>query len=286
MSNKFPLAPGITLAATPLGNIGDATDRLRGALASADVIAAEDTRRARSLASALDVELSARVVSNFDHNESDRVRELLDAARSGRRVLVISDAGMPVVSDPGLTVVAAAHDEGLPVTCLPGPSAVTTALALSGLSVGKFAFDGFAPRKSGQRRAWLESIKNEDRAVCFFESPHRIAATLQDAAEVLGEDRRAAVTRELTKTYEEVRRGTLGELAQWAADGVRGEITVVLDVAPPMSEDPDSMVDEVEALVGSGVRLKDACRQVAEERGIAKYREVYEAVLRNRREAE
>lgn len=284
MSNKYPLQPGITLAATPLGNIGDATDRLRAALAGADIIAAEDTRRARSLAAALDVEISARVVSNFDHNESDRVRELIDAARSGHRVLVVTDAGMPVVSDPGLTVVAAAHDAGLPVTCLPGPSAVTTALALSGLSVGKFAFDGFAPRKQGARRAWLESIKKEDRAVCFFESPHRIAATLEDAAEVLGPDRLAAVTRELTKTFEEVRRGTLAELAEWAADGVRGEITVVLDVAPPQAADPDSMVDDVEALVADGARLKDACRQVAEERGIAKYREVYEAVLRHRRE--
>ncbi|WP_448852083.1 16S rRNA (cytidine(1402)-2'-O)-methyltransferase [Corynebacterium sp. 335C] len=274
-----PLAPGITLAATPLGNMGDATDRLRDALADADVIAAEDTRRARSLASALGVEIRARVVSNFDHNEDGRAADLVEAAKSGRKVLVVTDAGMPVVSDPGLGVVAAAHDAGVPVTCLPGPSAVTTALALSGLGVGRFAFDGFAPRKSGPRRRWLESIADERRAVCFFESPHRLAQTLDDAVEVLGGDRRAAVVRELTKLHEEVKRGTLAELAAWAADGVRGEITVVLDAAEQRAADPADLVGEVEDRVAEGERLKDACRAVAAAHGLGGHRELYQAVL-------
>lgn len=223
---------GIVLAATPLGNLGDASARLVEALESADVIAAEDTRRTRQLAAALGIELKARVVSNFDHNEDSRVAELIDAARTGT-VVVVTDAGMPLVSDPGHSVVSAAHDAGVPVTCVPGPSAVTTALALSGLNVGHFIFDGFAPRKAGARRAWLETLQGEHRAVCFFESPHRIAATLADAADVLGHARRAAVCRELTKTYEEVRRAPLGELAAWAADGLRGEITVVIEGGRP-----------------------------------------------------
>ncbi len=275
------LQPGITLAATPLGNIGDATDRLRAALGEADVIAAEDTRRARQLASALGVEIRGRVVSNFDHNEAQRIEQLLDAARSGRRVLVVTDAGMPVVSDPGLAVVAAAHDADLPVTCLPGPSAVTTALALSGLKVGRFIFDGFAPRKPGARRDWLQSLVGEQRACCFFESPHRLAATLAEAADILGGDRRVAVCRELTKMYEETRRGTLEEIAAWAADGVRGEITVVLEGAGVSTApvNPEDLVEEVEFRVSGGERLKDACRSVAGTAGLVKHRELYQAVL-------
>lgn len=282
---RHPLRPGITLAATPLGNAGDAGDRLRDALADADLIAAEDTRRTRALAAALEVPIRARVVSNFDHNEDGRAAELVDAARAGARVLVVSDAGMPVVSDPGLGVVAAAHAAGVPVTCLPGPSAVTAALALSGLGVGRFIFDGFAPRKAGPRRAWLESLRSERRAVCFFESPHRIAATLADAAEVLGAERRAAVARELTKTHEEVRRGGLGELADWAAGGLRGEITVVLDGAGEApAEDPAELVAAVERRAADGARLKEACREVLAARpgsGV-RPRELYEAVLRGR----
>ena len=275
------LRPGITLAATPLGNIGDASDRLRMVLAEADVIAAEDTRRTRNLANALGVELRGRVVSNFDHNEDQRIDTLLSAAASGQRVVVVTDAGMPVVSDPGLAIVAAAHDAGIPVTCVPGPSAVTTALALSGLNVGHFCFDGFAPRKQGARRAWLESLLNERRACCFFESPHRLAATLADAAEVLGEDRRVAVSRELTKLYEETKRGTLAELAEWAAEGVRGEITVVIEGVQPGAESVsmDELVERVESRVAAGERLKDACKGVAKEAGLSKHRELYQAVL-------
>lgn len=274
------LPAGVVLAATPLGNVGDASPRLGAALATADVIAAEDTRRTRALASALGVEISGRIVSNFDHNEASRVAQLLDAARSGT-VLVVTDAGMPLVSDPGLSLVDAAHDAGIPVTCIPGPSAVPTALALSGLNVGHFIFDGFAPRKQGARRSWLESLKSEKRAVCFFESPHRLDDTLAAAAEVLGQ-RRAAVCRELTKTYEEVRRGSLAELAEWARDGVRGEITVVIEGATGAAVvDLESLVPDVEKLVESGARLKEACKTVAGTHTVSS-RELYEAVLAER----
>ncbi len=271
---------GVVLAATPLGNIGDASDRLREALAQADVIAAEDTRRARNLAAALEVVPRGRFVSNFDHNEDARQQELLAAARTGT-VLVVTDAGMPIVSDPGLALVAAAHDAGVPVTCIPGPSAVTTALALSGLNVGHFIFDGFAPRKSGARETWLQSLVGERRAVCFFESPHRIAATLEDCARVLGTERRAAVCRELTKTYEEVKRASLGELAQWASQGVRGEITVVIEGGAAAAPEPEDLVGEVLRRVDAGERMKDAARDVAKAHGI-KGSLLYDATLNSR----
>ena len=273
-------ATGIVLAATPLGNIGDASARLVEALGAADVIAAEDTRRTRQLAAALGVELAAKVVSNFDHNEKLRVDELIDAART-RMVLVVTDAGMPLVSDPGHVVVSAAHDAGVNVTCVPGPSAVTTALALSGLNVGHFIFDGFAPRKSGPRRAWLETLKDQHRAVCFFESPHRIGATLADAADVLGGDRRAAVCRELTKTYEEVKRASLSELAQWAAEGLRGEITVVIEGGAPAARNATDLVDAVRARVDAGERLKDVVKDIARAHGV-KAGDLYDEALTQR----
>jgi len=268
----------LIVAGVPMGNPGDATARLISALGEADVIAAEDTRRARSLAASLDVETRGRILSFYDHNEQGRIPQLLAALDAGETVLLITDAGMPSVSDPGYRLVAAVVDAGHRVTCLPGPSAVTTALALSGLPVERFLFDGFAPRKSGARRAWLTDLVAERRAAVFFESPHRLAETLADAAEVLGTDRRAAVCRELTKTYEEVRRGTLGELAAWAADGVRGEITVVVEGAAAVSANPEDHVAAVLRRVDAGERLKDACAAVAAETGASK-RELYEAAL-------
>lgn len=270
---------GVILAATPLGNPLDASIRLIDALGSADVVAAEDTRRTRALADALGVEITGKIVSNFDHNEADRAAGLVARAAAGARVLVVTDAGMPAVSDPGFPLVQAAQDAGVPVTCLPGPSAVPTALALSGVGVGHFAFDGFAPRKDGARRQWLESVRDSTRAVSFFESPHRLAATLSTAAEVCGADREAAVCRELTKTFEEVVRGPLGELAVWAADGVRGEITVVISASSgPEVRRPEELVGEVEQKVGEGMRLKDATREVSTVHGVSR-RELYEAVL-------
>ncbi|MFI9508741.1 16S rRNA (cytidine(1402)-2'-O)-methyltransferase [Nocardia sp. NPDC052566] len=272
----------LVLAATPMGDVGDASQRLRDALGSADIVAAEDTRRTRALAKALGIEITGRVVSFYDHVETARIPALLGDIEAGRTVLLVTDAGMPSVSDPGYRMVAACVERDLPVTCLPGPSAVTTALALSALPVERFCFDGFPPRKSGQRREWLRALATEPRACVFFEAPHRLADCLADAVDVLGPDRRAAVCRELTKTYEEVVRGTLAELAAWAVDGARGEITVVLEGAQPKSADPVDLVDEVEALVESGLRLKDACAQLATESGVSR-RELYDAVLAARR---
>lgn len=277
MTSSHFLPKGIILAATPLGNIGDATDRLKEGLAYADVIAAEDTRRVRSLAQALGIEIRGKVVSNFDHNEQSRAAQLVELAHN-QTVLVVTDAGMPIVSDPGFPLVEAAHAAGVPLTCFPGASAVPTALALSGLKVGKFAFDGFAPRKPGARRAWLESLRQEQRAVVFFESPHRLAETLATAVEVLGPQRLVAVCRELTKTYEEVRRGTLDEMAEWAVDHARGEITVVLDGAGELEVDLDSLLDQVEQLQSEGMRLKDACKQAAQGTQYSG-RELYQAAL-------
>ncbi|MGV9680061.1 16S rRNA (cytidine(1402)-2'-O)-methyltransferase [Nocardia sp. NPDC003482] len=268
----------LVLAATPMGDPGDASRRLREALGSAEVVAAEDTRRTRTLAKALEVEISGRVVSFYDHVETARIPLLLNEIEAGHTVLLVTDAGMPSVSDPGYRMVAACVERGLPVTCLPGPSAVTTALALSGLPVERFCFDGFPPRKSGPRKQWLRTLIREPRAVVFFEAPHRLADSLTDAVEILGPDRRAAVCRELTKTYEEVVRGTLAELAAWATEHARGEITVVIEGAQPLSADPADLVDEVEALVTEGIRLKEACAEIAAATGASR-RELYDAVL-------
>jgi 16S rRNA (cytidine1402-2'-O)-methyltransferase len=261
----------LVLAATPLGDSRDASPRLVDALATADVIAAEDTRRLRSLAAALGVSPSGRIVSFYDAVESARLGGLLESLRDGQSVLLVTDAGMPSVSDPGYRLVAACVAEELPVTCLPGPSAVTTALALSGLPCDRFCFEGFVPRKPGERRKWLSALASEPRTAVFFESPHRIAATLADAAAVLGEDRRAAVCRELTKTYEEIRRGGLGELARWAADGVRGEITVVVSGAEPVAAlDIAELVEQVLVRTADGARLKEAVAEVAAAAGVSK----------------
>jgi 16S rRNA (cytidine1402-2'-O)-methyltransferase len=273
----------LVLAATPLGDSRDASPRLVEALGSADVIAAEDTRRLRSLAAALGATVTGRVVSFYDAVETARLAGLLDSLRAGETVLLVTDAGMPSVSDPGFRLVSACVAEDLPVTCLPGPSAVTTALALSGLHCDRFCFEGFAPRKPGERRKWLSALASEPRTVVFFESPHRIAATLADAAEVLGADRRAAVCRELTKTYEEVRRGPLAELMAWAADGVRGEITVVVAGAEPAAVlDTAALVDQVLSLVAGGTRLKDAVSTVATESGVSR-KALYDAAVMARR---
>lgn len=270
----------VVLAATPIGNPGDASDRLREVLAHSDVVAAEDTRRLRSLATALGVTIRGRVMSFFEHNESGRVPQLLDRVRAGDVVAVVTDAGMPAVSDPGYSLVTACIEAGLPVTCLPGPSAVTTALVLSGLPVDRFCFDGFPPRRAGRRRNWLARLQTEERTCVFFESPHRLAETLSEAADVLGPDRRAAVCRELTKTYEEVLRGTLGELAERTADGVLGEIVVVVEGTGSTGSGAslEELVEYVEERVADGERLKDACAAVAEGSSVTK-RELYQAVL-------
>ncbi|WP_329056726.1 16S rRNA (cytidine(1402)-2'-O)-methyltransferase [Amycolatopsis sp. NBC_01488] len=273
------MVPGrLVLAATPLGDVRDASPRLAEALAEADVIAAEDTRRLRSLTTALGVTPRGRVVSFYEDVETARLPKLLESLRAGETVVLVTDAGMPSVSDPGFRLVAACVAEALPVTCLPGPSAVTTALALSGLPCDRFCFEGFAPRKPGERARWLTSLRDEPRTAVFFESPHRLASLLADAASVLGDSRQAAVCRELTKTYEEVKRGTLSFLAEWASDGVRGEITVVLSGAEPREVAVADLVGEVQSRVDAGERLKSAAAEVAEAAGVSK-KELYDAVL-------
>jgi 16S rRNA (cytidine1402-2'-O)-methyltransferase len=276
------MSPGrLLIGATPLGQPADASVRLVSALGSADVIAAEDTRRIRTLAQALDVKLG-RVVSLFDQNEVTRVPALVTEIEGGATVLLVSDAGMPLISDPGYRLVTACVEAGLPISCLPGPSAVTTALAVSGLPTERFCFEGFAPRKHSARVSWLKTLAAEPRTCVFFESPRRLADCLRDAVEHLGPDRRAVVCRELTKTHEEIVRGPLGELAEWASDGVLGEITVVLAGATPRA-DLATLVAEVNALVDDGMRVKDACaRVVAANPGAPSRRELYDAVLRSR----
>jgi len=276
----------IMLAATPLGNPGDASARLIEALGSADVVAAEDTRRVRRLASDLGVSIPGRIVSFYDAVERERSIELADAAEAGADILVVSDAGMPAVSDPGYRLVALAVERGIRVTVLPGPSAVLAALALSGLPVDRFCFEGFLPRKAGERASRIAELVAEPRTMVFFEAPHRLAATLEALAERLGPDRSAAVCRELTKTYEEVRRGGLGELAGWAAEGVRGEITLVVSGASEAERrdaaglsTPESWVEAVLAKEATGMLRKEAIAEVARRAGVPK-REVYDAVVK------
>jgi len=278
-----PASPGrLLIGATPLGRPSDASARLVSALGSADVIAAEDTRRIRTLAQALDVKLAGKVVSLFDQNEASRVPALVTEIEGGATVLLVSDAGMPLISDPGYRLVTACVEAGLPISCLPGPSAVTTALAVSGLPTERFCFEGFAPRKRSARVSWLATLAAEPRTCVFFESPRRLADCLRDAVEGLGPERRAVVCRELTKTHEEIVRGSLAELAEWADDGVLGEITVVLAGATPRADLP-TLVAEVNALVDAGERVKDACAQVVSANpGSPSRRELYDAVLRSR----
>jgi 16S rRNA (cytidine1402-2'-O)-methyltransferase len=268
----------LILLGAPLGNPGDASTRLRELLAAADVVAAEDTRRLGRLARDLGVEITGKIVSYFEGNEERRTPDLVGAVRDGALVALITDGGMPSVSDPGYRLVRATLDAGLPVTAAPGPSAVTTALALSGLPTDRFCFEGFPPRRPGERRARLAALATEPRTLVFFEAPHRVAGTLADLAAAFGADRPAALCRELTKTYEQVRRAPLGELAeQAAADPPRGEITLVVAGAPaagggrPSDEELRAALAEREA---AGLSRRDAVTAVAAEYGVPR-REVY-----------
>ena len=267
----------LVLAATPIGNLGDASRRLIEALESADVLAAEDTRVAHRLLAGLGVSNRPRLVAVNEHTERARTEEVLAAARTGTVVLV-SDAGTPTVSDPGFALVRAAAEADVEVTALPGASAVLTALALSGLPTDRFAFDGFPPRKPGERRRFLEAYASEPRTTVLFESPNRTAALLAAMVEVLGPDRPAAVARELTKLHEEVVRGTLAELAAWAEGGVRGEVVVVLAGAERAEVSQEDATAEVLRLVAGGSRLADAAAQVASATGLPR-RDLYTAAL-------
>ena len=272
----------LVLAATPIGQASDAPPRLAAELARADLIAAEDTRRLARLASELGVDVKGRVTSYFDGNETARTPGLVERLVEGDRVVLVTDAGMPSVSDPGYRLVAAAIEAGVPVTAVPGPSAVLTALAVSGLPVDRFCFEGFLPRKAGERARRLAALAAEERTLVFFEAPHRTASALAAMSEAFGEDRAAAVCRELTKTHEEVRRGVLADLADWAADGIRGEVTIVVSGAvgsPAVATDPESLRAAVDAEELAGTARKEAIRVVAVRADVPK-RTVYDAVHR------
>jgi 16S rRNA (cytidine1402-2'-O)-methyltransferase len=274
----------LVLAGTPIGNADDASPALRAAIESADIVAAEDTRRFGLLLSRLGWQRPARVVSYFDGNEAGRAAELLDELLAGATVVVVTDAGMPTVSDPGFRLVTAAITAGVPTRVVPGPSAVLVALALSGLPTDRFCFEGFLPRKGEQRRRRLTELAGEPRTMVFFEAPHRLDAFLADARTAFGDERPAAVSRELTKTYEETRRGSLAELAEWASAGVRGEITVVVAGAPVAASPVEDAVRAVLQRVADGERFASAVTAVAEELGTAR-KPLYEAALAARREA-
>ena len=270
----------LILAGTPIGDVEDASPRLRRLLVEADVVAAEDTRRLHALAGRLELKMTGRILSYHEHNESARADELLDVVENGGTVLIVTDAGMPSVSDPGYRVVTRAIERGLPVTSAPGPSAVLTALAVSGLPTDKFCFEGFPPRKPGERARAFELLADERRTMVFFESPHRVDQTLAAMAEAFGADRPAAVCRELTKTYEEVLRGGLEELAATAAqEQLRGEISIVVSGAPQRETATTAeLVAEVLSRVAGGERLKEAVAGVADAAGVHK-RELYAASL-------
>ena len=271
----------LILAATPLGNPLDASSRLKAAIASAEVIAAEDSRRFHRLAADLEVKFTARIISFFEGNESDRTTEILSLLREGREVLVVSDAGMPTISDPGFRLMRDAIAENLPTIVIPGPSAPTMAIALSGLPTDRFTFEGFAPRAQGARRTFYEKLRFEERTMVIFEAPHRILESLQDAAEIFGLDQRAAICREMTKTYEETIRGSLAELIAWAqSKEVLGEITLVIAGVSICAEGKTTAdaLARVREYEGAGMDRKAAIATVAEEFTLPK-KLVYAAVV-------
>ncbi len=285
MSEQLPVQrPGsILLAATPIGEIADASPRFVRALGEAEVVAAEDTRRLLALAGRLDVRINGKLMSLHDHNESERAEQVVALAEDGARVLLVSDAGMPTVSDPGFRVVRAAVEKGVPVSALPGPSAPVTALAVSGLPSDRFSFEGFLPRKDGEARSYLDALAQDPRTLIFFESAKRLNETLVRMAEAFGGSRRAAVCRELTKTHEEILRGDLNALIAKTVGEVLGEITIVV-AGYRGRGDAEDHVGAVLALAAEGMRLKEAAAEVAEATGLRK-NDLYKAALRRRDEA-
>lgn len=269
----------LILAATPIGNVADASARLKSALASAQIIAAEDSRRAKRLIQDLEISTTAQIWSFYDAVEEAKSPELIDRVEAGDVVVVISDAGMPTVSDPGYRIVQEAIARGIKVSVIPGPSAVLTALAISGLAVDRFSFEGFLPRKSGERRNFLDQLADDQRTMVFFEAPHRLVESLQDFAEVFGQDRQAVICRELTKTYEEIVRGSFVELITWADREILGEITLVVAGASPIAATTATdWVALVDTRVQLGISQRDAIAEVAKELRVPK-RDVYDAVL-------
>lgn len=272
----------LILAATPLGNILDASPRLKETLEQADLIAAEDTRRAKRLFADLNLDIKAPVISLFEENEIEKIPDIIEKLKSGLKVVVISDAGTPAISDPGYRLVTKAIEENISITVIPGPSAVLSALVLSGLPTDRFSFEGFIARKGKERTEILNNLNTQSRTMVIFESPRRTLQTLQDIQEIVGDDRKAAVVREISKTYEEVIRGSLKELVAWAnSKEVLGEITLVIAGVENTGkkEVDDQAIAEVKQLIAAGSSFKDAVQEVSTQRGLSR-RELYEASLR------
>ncbi|MFM1787373.1 MAG: rRNA ((1402)-2-O)-methyltransferase [Actinomycetota bacterium] len=279
MGDDCQVTGQLILAATPIGNSADSSLRLREALTNAQVIAAEDSRRAKRLIQDLEINTNAQIWSFYDAVEDVKSPELIDRVIAGDTVVVISDAGMPTVSDPGYRIVQEAIAKGVKVSVIPGPSAVLTALAISGLAVDRFSFEGFLPRKSGERKKFLEELSGDTRTMVFFEAPHRLRESLEDFAQVFGLDRQAVICRELTKTYEEIIRGNFAELLSWADREILGEITLVVAGSPAILETTaEDWVNQVATRVKLGVSQRDAIAEVAKELRVPK-RDVYDAVL-------
>lgn len=272
----------LILAATPIGNISDASPRLVECLETAKVIAAEDTRSVLKLANALGIRLSAKLISLHEHNEAERLDQLVALAAEGD-VLVVSDAGMPTVSDPGFQLVRACTEADVQVTVVPGPSAVLAALAVSGLPTDRFTFEGFLPRKSGDRKRAFTELVSETRTMVFFESPHRILDSLQDAAEVFGPARTATVSRELTKRFEHTERGTLAELVEWAKTEPKGEMVLVIAGGTAKAAAATDLVQQVLQLAADGLGLKAAVAEIAAANGASKS-ELYSLALEARKQ--
>lgn len=268
----------ILLAATPIGDTNDASARLVRALGEADLVAAEDTRKLLKLATRLGVRINGDIKSLHEHNENERVEQLLHRAEDGERILIVSDAGMPTISDPGYRVVNEAAKRGIPVSALPGPSAVLTALSISGLPTDRFTFEGFIPRKQGEKERRLEELKSEPRTMVFFDSPKRIHENLTDMANMFGGARKAVLCRELTKTYEEIIRSDLNHLIYATRDDVKGELTLVVAGADPNDKNAEDYVAKVITLTEGGMKLKAAAKLVSEETGVRK-NELYRAAL-------
>ena len=273
----------LILAATPIGNLSDASARLIEHLGTSKFIAAEDTRTLLKLARGLGIKLDAKLFSLHEHNEAERVTQLLEIAAT-EDVLVVSDAGMPTVSDPGFVLVRAAIEAGIEVTVIPGPSAVLAALAVSGLPTDRFSFEGFLPRKSGERRKLFQSLLLETRTMVFFESPHRIDDALKDALYVFGESRQATVSRELTKKFEQTIRGTIPELLEWSANPTKGELVLVIagnSEASVTTATLEELLLEVEESRSAGLSLKQSVAKVAEKHSLSKS-DLYQQVLDSR----
>jgi len=272
----------LILAATPLGNILDASPRLKETLEQADLIAAEDTRRAKRLFADLNLDIKAPVISLFEENEIEKIPDIIEKLKNGSKVVVISDAGTPAISDPGYRLVNKVIEENISITVIPGPSAVLSALILSGLPTDRFSFEGFIARKGKERTEILNNLNTQSRTMIIFESPRRTLQTLQDIQEIVGNERKAAVVREISKTYEEVIRGSLKELVAWAnSKEVLGEITLVIAGVENTGkkEVDDQAIAEVKQLIAAGSSFKDAVQEVSTQRGLSR-RELYEASLR------